>query len=495
MTVAELNGRRKEANLPLLRFDLRKLSADDIQDLRDAYAALYDISNTDPGDNRGYWAVARGHGYDEELCHNDGRIFLTWHRSYVYVFERMLSAALRATRGDENLWLTLPFWNWTLTDQATDAPNGIPRVLNDPTYEHPVSGTQPNPLFRALSMFRILSQGQTSDARFTTRDPSRFAAAIPTLAADIERNLDNPDFAAFSSDLNGGAHGTVHVRVGGNGGDMGQVVSAAYDPIFWLHHSMIDKVWFDWQTARPNAEIPQHVLDTPVFGGFVGNGVIDTERQLLYIFSDQAPETAAPVGGTVGDAEDPPAGDPPADDLPADEPPADEPPADEPPADEPPAGDGSGNGTSPEPAYLPIGPVVGPFKRAQLDFYQLRPPKQAYEVRAYLNNEGADASTPISDPSFGGRLVLFGHGGCYGAPGHCDPSQAKRGDYDKRRKHYLRYESTRYTIDCTRGLRRLVDGAGGPVDVAVTLVVMDAAGDPVPQDAILYRGVSLSTLT
>ncbi len=486
MTIAELNGRRKEAGLPLIRFDLRKLSADDIQDLRDAYSALYEISEEEAGDNRGYWATARGHGYDQDLCHNDNRIFLTWHRAYVYVFERALSEALRAKRGVEDLWLTLPFWNWTTTDPNTDAPNGIPKVLNDPTYEDPVNGTQPNPLFRALSLYRIASQGQTGDARFTTRDARNFAAAIPTLADDIERNLDNPNFAAFSSDLDSGAHGTVHVRVGGSTGDMRTVISAAYDPIFWLHHSMVDKVWFDWQTARPNAEVPQHVLDTPVYGGFVGRDVIDAERQLLYIFSDQDPETAEDVGGTVGDAEDPPAGDPPAGD----------PPAGDPPAGDPPTGDGSdGDGTTPEPVYLRIGPVSGPFKRAQLDFHQLRPPKKAYEVRAYLNNEGADASTPISDPSFGGRMVLFGHGACYGAPGHCDPTQAERGDYDQRRKHPLRYEKTRYALDCTRGLRRLVEDASEPIDVYLTLVVLDETGAPEPHDAILYRGVSLSTLT
>ena len=64
MTVAELNFQRKQAGLPLIRFHIRRLQPDDIQDLRDGYAALYEISDLAIGDGRGYTAIARGHGYD-----------------------------------------------------------------------------------------------------------------------------------------------------------------------------------------------------------------------------------------------------------------------------------------------------------------------------------------------------------------------------------------------------------------------------------------------
>ncbi len=76
-TVAELNYLRKQAGLPLIRFDLRKLRPEDIQDLRAAYAAMYEISDIAIGDSRGYTALARGHGYDQDLCHRDSRLFRT----------------------------------------------------------------------------------------------------------------------------------------------------------------------------------------------------------------------------------------------------------------------------------------------------------------------------------------------------------------------------------------------------------------------------------
>lgn len=497
MTVALLNSRRREAGLPLIRFDLRKLSAEDIEDLRDAYATLYSVSEAEPGDSRGYWATARGHGYDQDLCHNDSRQFLTWHRAYAYMFERALSAALRLARGREDLWLTLPYWNWTLTDPTTDAANGIPRVLDDPEYTDASGTTRPNPLFRARSLYREIVQGQTGANSMTARTPAAFLAAIPGLADDVARNLDNPDFARFTSDLDGGAHGTVHVRVGG---DMGSVVSAAYDPLFWLHHAQVDKVWFDWQSRRPDAPVPAEVLSAAIYGGFRGHEVIDAERQLLYVYSEQVPETAVEVGGTAPDAAEP---EPPADTPepmdgpdptggseaaePVDAPePATDPPDASPPTE--PADDGSAHT-----AYVRIGPVAGPFLRAELEFHQLRPPKASYEVRAFFNNEDANAMTPVDDPSYAGKLVLFGHGACYGAPGHCDPSEAVRDAYDRRPKHALRYKSTRYAIDCTRGLRRLLGEDSGPLDVYVALVIVDDAGQAVPHDSITYRGITLST--
>ena len=119
---------------------------------------------------------------------------------------------------------------------------------------------------------------------------------------------------AFSNDFNFGAHGTVHVFVGGTGtgsplsrniGDMTSTVSAGYDPIFWLHHSMVDKVWFDWQTLHPGVSVPQHVLDTPVYGGLPGSVQIDAENSLRYTYSPDSVEAAIASSGTMAETESP----------------------------------------------------------------------------------------------------------------------------------------------------------------------------------------------
>lgn len=483
-SIAKLNARRKTAGLPLIRFEVRHLQPEDIQDLRDAFAAMYEISDTAVGDNRGFWALARGHGYDQNLCHDDDRVFLTWHRAYVYSFEKALNTALQWKRNDQQIELTLPFWDWTRTDPASDAANGIPRLFDDRTYSDATGAQTPNPLHSARSMYRVVNQQLTGAAQFTERHPARFRQAIPQLADDVERYLSNPDFPTFSNDFDFGAHGTIHVTVGGaspasplpgNAGDMSSIVSAAYDPIFWFHHAMVDKVWFDWQTRNGDDSVPQEVRDAVVFGGFTGKELLDAERGLRYIYSGEPVSAAEDVAGTTDDAAAAEASITSA--LVA----GAAPPTPTPPPPPPP----------PMFPSFPLGAVRGPFQRAQLDFHQLRPPKDSYEIRVFLNNPAATDATPVSDPSYGGRIVLFGHGHCHGAKGHCNPRLAQRDEYDQRAKHPLRFEHTRYTIDVTRGLRRLIQAE--PASVDVTFVTVDLHGNAVPHGTIRYRGVSLST--
>ena len=57
----------------------------------------------------------------------------------------------------------------------------------------------------------------------------------------------NLDFVSFQNQISG-VHGSVHIRTGG---DMTSVPTAAYDPIFYLHHANVERIWADWQIAHP----------------------------------------------------------------------------------------------------------------------------------------------------------------------------------------------------------------------------------------------------
>jgi tyrosinase len=48
------------------------------------------------------------------------------------------------------------------------------------------------------------------------------------------------DFTSFASNLNG-VHGGVHIWVGGA---MSSVATAPADPIFWMHHANLDRLWY-----------------------------------------------------------------------------------------------------------------------------------------------------------------------------------------------------------------------------------------------------------
>ncbi len=50
----------------------------------------------------------------------------------------------------------------------------------------------------------------------------------------------------FRSDLEGDPHGTLHGWVGGPGGTMSGM-SSPNDPIFFLHHAPVDRMWARWQ--------------------------------------------------------------------------------------------------------------------------------------------------------------------------------------------------------------------------------------------------------
>jgi tyrosinase len=63
------------------------------------------------------------------------------------------------------------------------------------------------------------------------------------------------DFQDFNQTLDGQPHGAVHVDTGSGdqqvtqGGWMTSTVTASFDPVFWLHHSEIDRFWVGWNAA------------------------------------------------------------------------------------------------------------------------------------------------------------------------------------------------------------------------------------------------------
>lgn len=45
---------------------------------------------------------------------------------------------------------------------------------------------------------------------------------------------------------------------------MGMVPSAAFDPIFWSHHAMIDAIWAAWSAHNPTYAYPAAYLARPL---------------------------------------------------------------------------------------------------------------------------------------------------------------------------------------------------------------------------------------
>lgn len=171
---------------------------------------------------------------------HNGRNFLAWHREYLAKIEARLMAI--------NPLVTLPYWDWVADRSA------IPAALTDPN--------------------DLADWGITRGSTFN-------GSSLAT-AAQLNSLLANTAFDAFQSTLEVAPfHNRLHVLVGGT-----MVTSASpADPVFWLHHGFIDKIWADWQVLHPgvNPSNPTEVLQPPPIMTRTVAQVLDT-RALGYVY-------------------------------------------------------------------------------------------------------------------------------------------------------------------------------------------------------------------
>ncbi len=215
------------------RRNARTLTAGQLASLREAITAAQALT-----DDRGYQAWAGIHGLPLPVsCTHNSPLFLPWHRAYLYFFEKALQ--------DRVPGVTLPWWNWT-----TRQDEGIPSIYTD---ESDPEGA-PNPLLRSP----IQPSGREPDGPTGThRNPGQEGAPpLPTLP-QVNAILDLTDFLDFQGQLEN-IHSGVHVWVGGT---MGGISTSAYDPIFWAHHAMIDRIWRLWQLKHPGSGPPPSLLN------------------------------------------------------------------------------------------------------------------------------------------------------------------------------------------------------------------------------------------
>lgn len=200
--------------------------------------------------------------------------------------------------------------------------------------------------------------------------------------------------------------------------------------------------------THPSANVSEHVRNAVIYNGFTGNDVLDAETNLRYVYSREVPIALSSE---------------PIEDQKALE----------------------------EVATLeiPIREVESQFRSAKLDFHQLKPPIDSYILRVYIDNPEANARTPRNDSSFAGQLVLFGHGDCYGGPGHCNPNIQSRDKYDLRRKHPLRNKSTRYSIDITKALNHARQN--GNLSHTLRLININGNGEQVPLSNLGFTNFSV----
>jgi tyrosinase len=193
-------------------------------------------------------------------CEHGGWFFFPWHRAYLAAFEDIVRAAVTSLGGPEE-W-ALPYWDYEL-----DGFDSLPPAFRAPKN----SSGQPNKLF-VTERWSYVNDGVGLRRMLAALDP---AAADEGLSST--RGMNERTFSGGGADMSfpfgfGGGqtpsshqansyshiesqlHGTVHVLVGGPEGWMRNPDTAARDPIFWLHHANIDRLWSKWaaQAGRTN---------------------------------------------------------------------------------------------------------------------------------------------------------------------------------------------------------------------------------------------------
>ena len=221
------------------RKNISSLRPSQLTRLRSAITAMMDI-----GDDRGWQYWAGVHGVPLPMfCQHHTALFLPWHRAYMYFAE----LALKEAGGDSGV--SLPWWNWTIEQT-------IPTAFSEPG-----NAAVPNPLAGVAINEQALEQarraGLPADLTRTVRDPGGDSSPPLPTSDQVREVLELGDFLDFQSQLEQ-FHDDVHVWVGGT---MSEIPLAAYDPLFWAHHAMIDRLWRLWQLRHPTAGVPAQLIE------------------------------------------------------------------------------------------------------------------------------------------------------------------------------------------------------------------------------------------
>jgi tyrosinase len=174
----------------------------------------------------------------------NGKQFLSWHRVHQLEMEEMLREA--GTINAE--YITIPYWDWR-TERTVSG------ITWDDAGFLALSGLHPDlQLTRSLSSVTLAS----------TTDVNNLIALTGSLYSATTPTPDNSDVttSSFFSKRLEGWHNLGHVFVGGTMGG----ANSPRDPVFFLHHGFVDKLWQDWED-RDNAV--QSVFDyTSLLGSY-----------------------------------------------------------------------------------------------------------------------------------------------------------------------------------------------------------------------------------
>jgi tyrosinase len=203
-----------------------------------------------------------------DQCQHQTWFFTPWHRGYLLALEAQIRADV-IKLGGPSTW-ALPYWDY-FGDTTQYKQYNIPPAFTATT----LPDGSANPLYVAA---RYGPDGTGTDIYVPTAEAIKNHPHNPPPAPvtqtcmcdtvfkgdETTPNFGGPDTTAMgcfshsgqtSGDLENNPHNLVHNYVGGPNteGLMGDPGLAALDPIFYLHHANIDRMWAGWNQVLGNS--------------------------------------------------------------------------------------------------------------------------------------------------------------------------------------------------------------------------------------------------
>lgn len=188
-------------------------------------------------------------GQSDRNAAHSGPAFLPWHRHFLITLEGFLRQAINDTN------FRIPYWNWTADSE-----------LSEPVTSPIWSNANLGQFAGSDWPVRLEMSLRTGNLQIVDRSLQRALGGgkLPTRneVRAVIRDQTAYDIPPFDSFSDGGVrnyvegwigkeaiHNSIHVWVGG---DMA-LSSSPNDPVFFLHHSNVDRIWGAWQQKHPTS--------------------------------------------------------------------------------------------------------------------------------------------------------------------------------------------------------------------------------------------------
>ncbi|KAK0657626.1 hypothetical protein B0T16DRAFT_434124 [Cercophora newfieldiana] len=271
-------------------------------------------------------------------CTHSSVLFPTWHRPYLVLYEQTLISLIERIantwpEGEERDRYTaaarrfrIPYWDWAITPPSGQSV--LPLSVGGSAYVNvngPVGSQRiSNPLysytFKPLNATAFLQRPWniwTSTLRAPTTNDDTAQSNNSLIARNLDHNLSSlsqrlyilfsnyRNYTTFSNNAFIGVdnasydsleslHDTVHNLAGGGGqgqpnaqgGHMSYIPYSAFDPIFFLHHTNVDRIFAMWQAGNPQAWIQPQPARMPSYTTYRGQ-IQDSSTFLTPFFADE----------------------------------------------------------------------------------------------------------------------------------------------------------------------------------------------------------------